>query len=89
MSDGMKIKFYGTSWCPSSRRAKKMLIEKGLEFEWINIDEDIAGREYVLRVNNGNRSVPTIVFPDGDILVEPTTSVLLDKIRQFGGESSF
>jgi mycoredoxin len=84
MTDGGRIKFYGTSWCPSSRRAKKLIIEKGIDFEWINIDEDPAGREFVLEVNNGYRSVPTIVFPDGDILVEPSRTELLNKLEQRG-----
>jgi mycoredoxin len=82
MTDGAKIKFYGTSWCPSSRRAKKLLIKNGVEFEWINIDEDPEGREFVIETNNGYRSVPTIVFPDGDILVEPSSTELLHKITQ-------
>ena len=80
MAEGAKIKFYGTSWCPSSRRAKKLLIKKGVEFDWINIDEDPAGREFVIEINHGNRSVPTIVFPDGDILVEPSSTELLNKL---------
>lgn len=80
MSEGAKIKFYGTTWCPSSRRAKKLIIQSGIDFDWINIDEDPAGRQFVMEVNNGNRSVPTIVFPDGDILVEPSTSRLKDKL---------
>jgi mycoredoxin len=82
MPEGTKIKFYGTSWCPTSRRAKKLLIQKGVDFEWINIDEDKAGREYVIEVNNGYRSVPTIVFPDGEILVEPSNSELAKKLGQ-------
>jgi mycoredoxin len=81
MTDGAKIKFYGTTWCPSSRRAKKLLIGKGVEFDWINIDEDPAGREFVIEINGGNRSVPTIVFPDGDILVEPSSNELLNKLE--------
>ena len=81
MTDGAKIKFYGTSWCPSSWRAKKLLIEKGVEFDWINIDEDPAGREFVIEINDGNRSVPTIVFRDGDILVEPSSNELLNKLE--------
>jgi len=76
----IKIKFYGTTWCPGSRRAKQQLIQKGIEFDWINIDEDKAGREFVMEVNNGYRSVPTIVFPDGDVLVEPSAAELEKKI---------
>ena len=82
MTEGTMIKFYGTSWCPSSRRAKKILVNKRIEFEWINIDEDLAGRKFVLEVNNGNRSVPTIVFPDGDVLVEPSNAELKKKLAQ-------
>ena len=80
MTEGAKIKFYGTSWCPSSRRAKKLLTHKGIDFDWINIDKDASGREFVIEVNKGNRSVPTIVFPDGDILVEPSSTELLNKL---------
>jgi mycoredoxin len=82
MTDNVKIKFYGTTWCPGCRRAKKMLITKDIEFEWINIGEDVAGREFVMEVNNGYRSVPTIVFPDGDILVEPSNAELAAKLSQ-------
>jgi len=80
MAEITKIKFYGTSWCPSSRRAKKFLSKKNIEFEWINIDKDSDGYEFVIKVNNGNRSVPTIVFPDGDILVEPSNTELAKKL---------
>lgn len=81
MPNPEKIRFYGTNWCPSSRRAKNLLTEKGIDFEWINIDEDPIGREFVMAVNHGYRSVPTIVFPDGDILVEPSSSELLKKLE--------
>lgn len=84
MGHGTRIKFYGSTWCPSSRRARKLLIDKGVPFEWINIDNDLSGREYVMKVNNGYRSVPTILFPDGDILVEPTSATLLEKLRGMG-----
>lgn len=82
MIESTKIKFYGTTWCPGCRRAKKLLIDRNIEFEWINISEDVAGREFVMNVNNGYRSVPTIVFPDGDILVEPSNAELAEKLSQ-------
>ena len=76
------IQFYGTAWCPSSRRAKKLLSDKKIEFEWINIDKDVEAREFGIMATDDNRSVPTIVFPDGEILVEPTSKELEDKISQ-------
>ena len=84
MSDGKQIKFYGSPWCPSSRRARKLLMDKGVSFEWINIDDDLSGRAYVMKVNKGYRSVPTILFPDGEILVEPSSSALLGKLKRIG-----
>lgn len=78
MSD--KIIVYGTTWCGDSRRARRVLDENQIPYEWIDIDQDMEGRKYVEQVNRGYRSVPTIVFPDGDLLVEPTSSVLMKKL---------
>ncbi len=77
-----KIKFYATQWCPDCLRARRLLDQNIMEYEMIDIDKDAAGRDYVLSVNHGNRSVPTIVFPDGSILVEPSNQVLESKIKQ-------
>jgi glutaredoxin len=46
----------------------------------VDIDQDPEGREYVMKVNDGSRSVPTIVFPDGSILVEPSNAELAEKL---------
>ena len=80
MSEEPKIKFYGTTWCPACRRAQKIIENMGVCYEWINIDEDKEARAYVEKVNRGFRSVPTIVFPDGDILVEPPNATLEEKL---------
>ena len=84
MSDSGQIRFYGSPWCPASRRAKRLLTDNAVAFEWINIDDDSLGREYVMHVNNGYRSVPTILFPDGEILVEPSNNTLVAKLKQIG-----
>jgi mycoredoxin len=56
--------------------ARKVLDDAGVDYEWIDIDQDQAAVEEVMRLNRGMRSVPTIVFPDGTILVEPSRRVL-------------
>lgn len=76
-----KIIMYGTTWCYDTRRARTALEQKNIVYEWIDIDRDAEGRAYVESVNNGNRSVPTIVFPDGSILVEPSTAELERKLE--------
>ena len=60
-----EIVVYGTSWCSDCRRSTKAFDSKGVEYTWIDISRDKAGRDYVESVNNGSRSVPTMVFPDG------------------------
>ncbi len=75
-----EIVFYGTTRCGGSSRAKKVLLQRGISYRWVDIDLDPEGRAEVERINNGYRSVPTIVFPDGEILVEPTLAELEQKI---------
>ena len=76
-----KIKVYGTSWCPDTSRARQCLNRHKIEFDWCDIERDKEGCAFVEKVNRGNRSVPTIVFPDGCILVEPSTAELEKKIE--------
>lgn len=76
-----QIKVYGTTWCGDTRRARGIFGSEGVDYEWIDISTDAQAAAFVERVNKGNRSVPTIVFPDGDILVEPATAALTQKLR--------
>lgn len=75
-----KIKMYGAMWCPDTRRARQFLDKQHISYEWHDIDRDEGALAYVEKVNNGNRSVPTIVFPDGSILVEPGNAELAQKL---------
>lgn len=79
-----KIKVYGTTWCGGSRRAIKILDERGIDYDWIDIDKDPEGEKLVIETNNGYRSVPTIFFPDGSVLVEPRNDVLSEKLDGLG-----
>lgn len=81
--DNREIIMYGTRWCYDSRRARALLDEMGISYTWIDIDKDYDARKYVQEVNNGFRSVPTIVFPDGSILVEPSNEKLKEKIDAY------
>ncbi|ANE44005.1 MAG: glutaredoxin [Deinococcus sp.] len=58
------IKMYTTTWCPDCHATKAALKKKGLEFEEINIEQDDSAAEYVMSVNGGKRSVPTLVSGD-------------------------
>jgi mycoredoxin len=71
---------YGKSWCPDCRRARKLMTESKIPFIDIDIANDDKAREFVRQINHGNESVPTIIFPDGKILVEPQNSILSEKL---------
>ena len=53
------IRMYTTSWCPDCYRAKRFLKERGLPFDEINIEEAEGAVDFVMRVNQGRRRVPT------------------------------
>jgi glutaredoxin-like protein len=75
-----EIILYGTDWCGGSRRARQFFDQHNIPYQWVNIDEDDAAARYVQSLNHGNRSVPTIVWPDGSRLVEPSTVQLAQKL---------
>jgi mycoredoxin len=79
-----QIKVYVTNWCPDCARAKHILNKHKVKFTWIDIDKDKQARAYVEKVNNGLQSVPTIIFPDGSILVEPRKAELDKKLKEIG-----
>lgn len=75
-----QIVVYGTYWCPDCKRAKKFFGEQRVQYKSVDIERDDAAREYVEKINRGKRIVPTIVFPDGSILVEPSNAELAAKL---------
>jgi mycoredoxin len=75
-----EIILYGTTWCGESYRAKAFLKRNNVPFRFVDIDQDADGRAFVVKTNNGFRSVPTLVFPDGSVLVEPSESQLAAKL---------
>lgn len=75
-----EIKVYGAYWCPDCRRSKKFLSEQFVQFSWVDIEQDKAAQSYVMALNGGKRIIPTIVFPDGSYLVEPSNAELAKKL---------
>ena len=80
MTASSKITVYGAYWCPDCRRAKQFLGEHQIPYNWIDIEEDKEGEQYVIQKNDGKRIIPTIEFEDGSILVEPSNAELATKI---------
>lgn len=57
---GKRILIYTTSWCPDCRAAKKYLTGKGVPFEEVDIEQNPAAAETVMKLNDGMKKVPTL-----------------------------
>jgi mycoredoxin len=81
MNNSNQITMYSTNWCSACWRAKAVMDSQQIAYTEVDITLDEEAAEFVQRINNGYRSVPTILFPDGSILTEPRTSVLMEKLQ--------
>ncbi len=77
------IVMYSTAWCPDCRRARRVFAQAGVAYTDVDIDEDPQAEQFVRQLNRGNRSVPTILFPDGTRLVEPGDAQLMSKLKAY------
>ena len=77
-----EIIVYGTRWCSDCVQTRQLLNKIAIPYRWINIDLDKDSERFVLRINRGMRSVPTILFSDGSVLVEPSNAELQSKLKQ-------
>jgi len=75
-----QITVYGAPWCPDCRRSKAFLMEQRIPFAWVDIDADADGLRLVEELQHGGRTIPTIVFPDGSHLLEPSNAELAEKL---------
>ncbi len=77
-----QILFYSTTWCGDCRRSRKVFNALGVGYTDIDIEEHPEAAAIVRRLNHGMQSVPTIVFPDGSVLIEPSNATLEQKLLE-------
>ncbi|MEW6717485.1 MAG: glutaredoxin domain-containing protein [Chloroflexota bacterium] len=75
-----KIVMYGADWCSDTRRAKRFFEQRDIPYKWVDIQSNREGQNFVKEVNGGKSIIPTIVFTDGSILVEPSNAELTEKV---------
>jgi len=66
------ITMFSTTWCGYCRRLKSALDREGIGYTEVDIEDDEASADYVMSVNGGNQTVPTVVFPDGSAATNPS-----------------
>lgn len=75
-----QIVIYTTEFCADCYRAKKFFDTHGISYLPVGLEGNPEATEFVMKINKGYRSVPTIIFPDGSVLVEPSWDELKSKI---------
>jgi glutaredoxin len=71
---------YGTAWCPDCHRTRRFLDQHHVPYTWIDPDRDDQAMRRLVEINHGMRSVPTLIFPDGTTLTEPSNGQLARKL---------
>jgi mycoredoxin len=81
------LTMYTTRWCGYCRRLKSQLARDGIEVREIDIELDPDAAEYVMAVNGGNQTVPTLVFADGSALTNPSVAQVKDRLTELAALS--
>jgi mycoredoxin len=74
------VTIYSTIWCGYCRRLKDQMGRAGIDFVEVDIEHDDVAAELVMSVNGGNQTVPTVVFPDGTAISNPSLAEVRDKL---------
>jgi mycoredoxin len=73
---------YTTVWCGFCRRLKRQLAQDGIEVREVDIEVEADAAEYVMSVNGGNQTVPTLVFPDGSAMTNPSAAEVKARLTE-------
>lgn len=76
----VSLTIYSTEWCGYCHRLIKQLDREGVTYDYVDIELDPAAADYVMSVNGGNQTVPTVVFGDGSALTNPSVAQVLAKL---------
>jgi mycoredoxin len=74
------VTMYSTPWCGYCHRLKAQMDREGIDYQVVDIEADPSAAELVMAVNGGNQTVPTLVFPDGSALTNPSVAQVKEKL---------
>ena len=76
----MSLTMYSTPWCGYCHRLKSQMDREGIAYEVVDIEQVPEAAEIVMKVNNGNQTVPTLVFADGSAQTNPSLAQVKEKL---------
>ncbi|MEV8630273.1 mycoredoxin [Streptosporangium sp. NPDC051023] len=68
----MALTVYTATWCGPCKRLKSQLTREGISYREIDVEQNPDAAQFVMSVNNGNQTVPTVLFEDGTALTNPS-----------------
>ncbi|WP_299051236.1 mycoredoxin [uncultured Nocardioides sp.] len=71
---------YSTPWCGYCHRLKSQLAREGIEFDMVDIEQQPDAVAIVEQANNGNQTVPTLVYSDGTAQTNPSLAQVKEKL---------
>ena len=74
------VTMYSTTWCGYCRRLKSQMDREGIGYTEVNIEDVPDAAEYVMQVNGGNQTVPTVLFPDGTAATNPSLAEVRSRL---------
>lgn len=74
------IRVAGTLWSAACHNVKDFLARNRIPYQWLDIENDAEARTLVAAINQEDRRLPVVFFPDGTILIEPDQRTLAGKI---------
>jgi mycoredoxin len=74
------LTMYSTTWCGYCRQLKGELERAGIGYAEVNIEEVPQAAEFVMSVNGGNQTVPTVVFADGSAATNPSLAEVKSRL---------
>ena len=77
-----QLTMYTTTWCGYCRRLKSQLDREGIEFTQVDIEQEPDAAEFVMSVNGGNQTVPTLLFRDGTALTNPSLAQVREQLAR-------
>jgi len=73
---------YSTPWCGYCHRLKGQLDREGIVFDVVDIEQQPEAAQIVESANNGNQTVPTLVYADGTAQTNPSLAQVKAKLEQ-------
>ena len=75
------LTIYSTAWCGYCHRLMRQLDREGVGYTVVDIEHDNEAAGYVMGINGGNQTVPTVRFEDGSALTNPTVHEVTGRLR--------